>query len=1015
MSDPFSITAGVLGILAAITDLSLKFHQFQETFTEATSEVGRINDSLSEFAIILKHLEDVCASGDIPNPLRTSLSVLLDRINLTVMGMDVYVRTALKRKKLWRGAHWVFSGKEQCRQLQQHLDSYKSTLNITLTLADIISGRQLIEEKADHILSAINHTRRHITTASGSDGFILERYLSELESVYEVSTMTGGLWDVETIGREATTPRPEHHLESVPTILISIIMILLRPSISLLSLSLLPLGLAEILSYDVTPGRILGNNPGQLSASQSKRDVLQFPPSRKEAKSLPRWLPRAMNNNLQARQMSAMGDRSNGLICVANGPSCGPGAFCYDGLGCCLPGQTGCGSNSCCTADQKCCSAQGGGCCPSGYNCVNINGKPGCCLEGTNCGGVGEVVSIVEGVANPNDGGMCQNSGFGICPSRTFCCPAGRKCLRDAEGKPACERVCEDASFFVCPSNDFCCPNGSTCFVDDTGKSRCRVTIVTTITSASDSPASTSSSSQASTSTPSPSPSSTESTSSSSSTTSTTDAPSSTTTSDTSTTSSSLMTTTDSSTSTSISSTTTTTSSSTSRSAAPPNRGNNGITGPLPPPNGGLDNIFTNSATVHNLNESKPVLYSDPPAVPAAGRLQAFCIAGRLHLRNSSGQPLDIIHATRQPASKALVLVRVRAQTLSSCAIAADWLLREPNSVEPSQLPLPAAPSRSLAPSSPSSPPSSLLPFLPSKHDQKYFQRAYPATTREQTIDRQTDAIDGKLATPDILRIQTDSLFSWGWHSYHLGIPSSTAVSLLLPCRFSVGPLFRVAPLRLNPIAFASIQSFNPTTLPYLTLPIDQQSIHRPIHTSTTTIIIMASQDSTTPAAAADQHEQQEEAEESQLAPPSPPLSDSETNANAANASTTNPATSAGNHPRRPHHLTTTTTSNPSFAASTSSSFRRAAESANHTNGHGNSLISPAATTASASSVRSRSGGRAGGPGSVTSSSSERRRKGTTLPADVGPYANSTFASRQRSINGDGDARKAGDGRPVWR
>ncbi|KAK6336152.1 hypothetical protein TWF696_001718 [Orbilia brochopaga] len=369
-------------------------------------------------------------------------------------------------------------------------------------------------------------------------------------------------------------------------------MILLRPS--LLSLSLLPLSLAELLSYDIAPGRLLENTPGQLFSSSSRRDIPTPPPPSKNTNPLPRWLPRAMNNNLQARQMSATGDRSAGLICVANGPSCGPGAFCFDGLGCCQAGQTGCGSNSCCTADQTCCSAQGGGCCPAGYNCVSINGKPGCCLDGTSCDGVGEVVSIVEGVANPNDGGVCLNSGFGICPSRTFCCPSGRKCLRDAEGKAACERVCEDASFFVCPSNDFCCPNGSTCFVDSTGRSRCRVTIVTTITS--DPPASTATlSTPGSTSTIPPSL--TESTSTS--TTSTTDTPISTTsdvpTSGTSTTATDSSSSSSSETTSLVVETTSSSSAAASSTAAASSSRNGGLNGPLPSPNGGLDNIFTNS------------------------------------------------------------------------------------------------------------------------------------------------------------------------------------------------------------------------------------------------------------------------------------------------------------------------------------------------------------------------------------------------------------------------------------
>ncbi|EPS38120.1 hypothetical protein H072_8172 [Dactylellina haptotyla CBS 200.50] len=148
-----------------------------------------------------------------------------------------------------------------------------------------------------------------------------------------------------------------------------------------------------------------------------------------------------------------------------------------------------------------------------------------------------------------------------------------------------------------------------------------------------------------------------------------------------------------------------------------------------------------------------------------------------------------------------------------------------------------------------------------------------------------------------------------------------------------------------------------------------------------------------------DQSEQPQDPE--LLGPPSPPESDSETPASPnLNTSTTTP--------RRPHHLTTSTLSNPSFAASTSSSSRRVADGSN------NSMISPAATSTSTSSIRSRSGGDRRGPGSVTSGGSERRlRKGPTVPQGTGPYANSTFASRQRSINGEGD--KKSEGKPTWR
>ncbi|KAK6335831.1 hypothetical protein TWF730_003206 [Orbilia blumenaviensis] len=369
-------------------------------------------------------------------------------------------------------------------------------------------------------------------------------------------------------------------------------------SISLLSISLLlPTTLAEYASYDIAPGKLLADIPGELATSKPDGSKRSFPPLA-ENKPLPRWIPRSMNNKLQIRQMAALGSGAEGLICTTDGPSCGPNAFCNSGLGCCLRGQTGCAGNSCCSAGQTCCSASGG-CCPTGYNCVEIRGNSGCCLEGSDCEGSADLVNAVEGVANPNDGGVCVNQGFGVCPSRTFCCPSGRKCLRDASGKAACERVCEDSNFFVCPSNDFCCPRGSSCFVDSSGRSRCRVTIVTTITASSDPPATTTSAMNSSstdmelTTTSSANSSRTTSTEEPS-TTSSTESPTETTDSAIETTSEATLSPDPTETSVEESTSTTETAEAVSSTAAGGNGQDNNNNGPLPPPNGGLDNIFTN-------------------------------------------------------------------------------------------------------------------------------------------------------------------------------------------------------------------------------------------------------------------------------------------------------------------------------------------------------------------------------------------------------------------------------------
>ncbi|RVD84686.1 uncharacterized protein DFL_006417 [Arthrobotrys flagrans] len=371
-------------------------------------------------------------------------------------------------------------------------------------------------------------------------------------------------------------------------------------SISLLSIFLLPATLADYVSYEIEPGKLLANLPGELAPSKS--DVLKrsFLPLQ-EKRPLPRWIPRSMDNKLRLRQVSALGSGAEGLICTTDGPSCGPNAFCNSGLGCCLRGQTGCAGNSCCSAGQTCCTA-GGGCCPDGYNCVQIRGNSGCCLEGTDCEGSGDLVNTVEGIANANDDTPCINEGFGVCPSRAFCCPAGRKCLRNADGKAACERVCEDANFFVCPSNDFCCPKGSSCFVDKSGRSRCKVTIVTTITASSDPPVTTTSVMNSSSTdmkfTTTSSSNAPETTSvEDSPTVSSTESPTETTSTIDPTNSTIETTSSPDPTETSVeasSSTTETAEAVSSTPAGGDGQGNNNNNGPLPPPNGGLDNIFTN-------------------------------------------------------------------------------------------------------------------------------------------------------------------------------------------------------------------------------------------------------------------------------------------------------------------------------------------------------------------------------------------------------------------------------------
>jgi hypothetical protein len=129
--DPFLVTVGVVGLVSSLASLSMKLHELRNDFQDATSDIPQFSHEINNPTPILKRLHDSRKKGMWNNSLQTDLAGVLQYINAAVIETELHLKGAAGRKL--KGAYWALSGKKQF----QHLESYKSILNLTLTLSRI--------------------------------------------------------------------------------------------------------------------------------------------------------------------------------------------------------------------------------------------------------------------------------------------------------------------------------------------------------------------------------------------------------------------------------------------------------------------------------------------------------------------------------------------------------------------------------------------------------------------------------------------------------------------------------------------------------------------------------------------------------------------------------------------------------------------------------------------------------------------------------------------------------------
>jgi len=135
MADPLSIAAGVVGILASLTALSMRVQEFRKDFKESSTEIRQLTREISDLTLILGRLDEARSSLSLPHKLGDDLRSVLQDLNSVIVEADIHLRKASERKL--RGAYWAFTGKKECVELCRGLESHKSTLNLALTLSSV--------------------------------------------------------------------------------------------------------------------------------------------------------------------------------------------------------------------------------------------------------------------------------------------------------------------------------------------------------------------------------------------------------------------------------------------------------------------------------------------------------------------------------------------------------------------------------------------------------------------------------------------------------------------------------------------------------------------------------------------------------------------------------------------------------------------------------------------------------------------------------------------------------------
>jgi hypothetical protein len=134
--DPFSLTAGYLGLLAGIAQLTAQITVFVSSVRDARRDMDAVSRELSSLSLCLGTLKDDSAKVEYPDGLRENLIVVLKNCDWVVKDMTQLLEK-LSSANLKSKIQWTISGKDDMNRLRSSLESHKSALEIALDMTNL--------------------------------------------------------------------------------------------------------------------------------------------------------------------------------------------------------------------------------------------------------------------------------------------------------------------------------------------------------------------------------------------------------------------------------------------------------------------------------------------------------------------------------------------------------------------------------------------------------------------------------------------------------------------------------------------------------------------------------------------------------------------------------------------------------------------------------------------------------------------------------------------------------------
>lgn len=133
--DPFSVTTGCIGLLAAVTQLSVQITTFVSSVKHAHRDMDAVLRELTSLSLCLKMLRDNSRNITYPDGFRDNLTGVLGDCNSVTNEMKATLRK-LSSANLGR-LQWTFKEKGEMDRLRSSLESHKSTLEIALEMTSL--------------------------------------------------------------------------------------------------------------------------------------------------------------------------------------------------------------------------------------------------------------------------------------------------------------------------------------------------------------------------------------------------------------------------------------------------------------------------------------------------------------------------------------------------------------------------------------------------------------------------------------------------------------------------------------------------------------------------------------------------------------------------------------------------------------------------------------------------------------------------------------------------------------